>query len=83
MIINGLSIPVFLRIRKGVTPYGGRRVELMRVRHDDFVLVSIPSRDAPATYHRDEVEALDGSPLQTVAEISAARPWSTEGMPTD
>jgi hypothetical protein len=83
MIINGLSIPVFLRIRKGITPYGGRRVELSHVRPDESVVVSVPGREAPAIYHRDEVEGLNGRPLQTIAEISAARPWSKEGMPTD
>ena len=75
MIINGLSIPVFVRIRRDVSPHGGRRVEVTRI-DGDMLQVDIRGRDAPAWYRRSEVTALDGGDLLTVAEVTSERPWS-------
>jgi len=72
MIINGLSIPVFVRIRRDVSPYGGRRVEVTRI-DGDVLHVDIRGRDVPALYRRSEVTTLDGGDLLTVAEVSAER----------
>ena len=79
MMINGVHITVFVRVKKGVTPYGGRRVEVMGVHENaaqNWVLgVHVPGRAVEARYRRDELENLDGSPLESASEIRLTRPW--------
>ena len=74
MTINGLVIPVYVRIRTNVKPHGGRRVEVVRI-DGDALVVSIPGRDSPAAYRRSEVQALSGAAIESADEVAAARPW--------